>query len=312
MRGSRRCCPEGVHTLPGVPEASVPEILRTSRLHFVSSYGTRGQTYEKSFPIHVARSEGLVHVTVVHSYCRHSDLELLNRSLCDAGLRLGAVLSPVLALADLARRLSGPGMEPGTAPRLLVDVGATGTLVLLLEGDNVAACRKVFAGAMDWLRSPTDGESDLEPETAAVILEALTSGGPDLVARRLSDRGVPPEEVAALLERIERSWDLLIGAVRQAIPGMTRAQDADEEEDAPPEDPAPPPVPGPIVLCGGGAAIVGFDDRARATLGVPCAVADPVALVARQSRVQLPCSPAAFAACLGARRCSPGSCWRWR
>jgi len=287
----------GVHRLPGVEERNVPEILRTSRRHFIGSFSTRIPIHERSFPVYISRTEDLVHVTVVHSYCRQCDIDVIHGTFESVGLKVGAIVSPLLASVELADVLLQNTEEEVLGPQLLVEVGAAHTSLILTDGSSVVAYRKIYAGSSDWIRKVHDEFPELQPGQSLALLDGFATHGLDGLASTLEEVGLPVDHAPNIRGKIEAAWDSHLEALRQAIPSLVRNKNPDEQALLKISQGLAMPV---VVFTGGGSILAGFLERAEARLGVGITVLDPATLPGCPQKEKFPLPPETFSVGIGA------------
>ena len=279
-----------VHRLPSVTDEAVPEILRTSRSAFIGSFGTKQPMYDRSFPIQVAREEGLVRVTAVHAFARRLEVAQIREAIEAAGLKPGAVIAPLLAQAELAAAL---GNNDDDAPRVLVELGAGPTSVFMLDEANALAYHRVFGGSEDAFRRLSEEIPDLDPAGVARLREAFVAKGRAGLEAACAELGLEDGLGAQIADRAQAVGDRLLTATFHAIAHLGPRTSDDESG----ETTAAVQMPGGIVFTGGGAELPGLCDAAAARFEVPCAIGDPCALIGTPAP-KLPFGPA-YATALG-------------
>jgi len=281
-----------VHRLPPVTEEAVPEILRTSRTAFIGSFGTRAPIHDRSFALQVAREEAMVRVSAVHAFARRSDIALIRQAIEQAGLKPGAIVPPVLGLAELAAGL--PNAKLDETPRVLVELGATTTSVFVLDEANAISYHRVFGGSEDAFRKLAEEVPDLGVEGVAKLREGWMAKGRGGLLAIGDELGLEADLSGPIADRAALVPDRLLTAVFHAVAKLTATPDHSEDG----ESTQPATLPGGIAFTGGGAELPGLTDSASSRFEVAAVVADPWTLFGIARPAKLDVGPA-YATALG-------------
>lgn len=280
-----------VHRLPPVSEDAVPEILRTSRAAFIGSFGAKHPMYDRSFPLQVAREEGLVRVTAVHAFARRHEIAQVREALEGAGLKPGAVIAPLLAQSEVAAALANLGDD---APRVMVELGAGLTSVFMLDDAAALSYYRVFGGAEDGFRRLTEEVPDLDAAGVAKLRDAFAAKGRGGLEAAAAELGLDEGLAQSIGERAAAVGDRLLTATFHAIAHLSpSAHDEDGETTTAVQ------MPGGIVFTGGGAELPGLCESASSRFEVGCQIGDPCALLGASASAKLGVGPA-FTTALGA------------